>query len=297
VLIRETTAEDLPRIDAVTRAVEPWHVATVETQRRAFESTLPQACELRLHAEIDDEIVGVAMGGLDVAVAAGGAYLRVRVLPAARGAGIGTALHERTESHLRSVGATLIRTFAMDDPASIAFGEHRGYTRGATNLYVVVDPHDLPAAPPVPAGVHVLSAREAGPEPFFLVSDEAARDEPGDMPYEGMAYADWLAVYWPIVDPDMSMLAVVDGVPAATTALNSNYVTGRAMSIGSDNRRQFRGQGLVKLIKSMSLRAAAARGVTAAFTSNNEVNAPIRAINAWLGYRPVGAVHSMVRHF
>ncbi len=287
--------EDLPHVDVVMRAVEPWHVATVETLRLAFEASRPEAHELRLLAEIDGEVVANAACGLDVAVAAGGAFLRLRVLAEARGAGVGSALHERMESHLRAVGATKIRTFAMDDPTSIAFGEHRGYVRGATDLYVVVDPRDLPPEPPIPADVEILSAREAGPEPFYLVSDEAARDEPGDMPYEGMPYEDFLAIYWPVVDKDTSMIAIVGGVPAATTALNSNYESGRAMSIGSDNRRQFRGRGLVKLIKSVSLRAAAARGVTAAFTANDEVNAPIRAINAWLGYQPVGAVHSMVK--
>jgi hypothetical protein len=110
-----------------------------------------------------------------------------------------------------------------------------------------------------------------------------------------MPYDDWLAQDWPTIDPDLSIVAFVDGAPATTTALNANYATGKAMSAGSDCLREFRGRGLVKLIKSVSLRAAAEAGITQAVTGNDLVNAPMRAINAWLGYEYVGANRSAVK--
>jgi len=61
--------------------------------------------------------------------------------------------------------------------------------------------------------------------------------------------------------------------------------------------REYRGRGITKLIKSLSLRAAADRGITAAYTANNETNAPMRAINAWLGYEYVGSARTALRKF
>jgi GNAT superfamily N-acetyltransferase len=51
---------------------------------------------------------------------------------------------------------------------------------------------------------------------------------------------------------------------------------------------EYRGRGLALAVKLASLRWAAARGVTRVFTSNDETNAPMLAVNRRLGYRPVG---------
>ena len=51
-------------------------------------------------------------------------------------------------------------------------------------------------------------------------------------------------------------------------------------------RREFRGRGLARLLKSHSLHRAAEAGVTLAITDNDETNAPMLAVNTALGYRP-----------
>jgi GNAT superfamily N-acetyltransferase len=295
VLTRDTTIDDIPQIDRIRQAVEPWHVASIETQRRRFAAPA-EAEMIRICAEIDGQVMAAANGGLNpYAGEPGMATASVRVHPEVRGQGIGTALYERIEAHLRGIGARRVHANVMDDEASMAAATRRGFVFGAIDQFIVVDPRDLPPQPAAAAGVTVMTAAQAGPDPFYQVSDTAARDEPGDVAFAGMPYADWLEHYWPTVDRDISMIALVHGRPAATTALDANYDTGRAMSIGSDALREFRGRGLVKLIKSVSLRAAAERGITAAYTANDEVNAPIRAINAWLGYRPVGALRSALK--
>jgi len=48
-----------------------------------------------------------------------------------------------------------------------------------------------------------------------------------------------------------------------------------------------RGRGLAKLVKSVALRRAAQAGVSGAFTSNDDENGPMLAVNNWLGYRRV----------
>jgi hypothetical protein len=58
-----------------------------------------------------------------------------------------------------------------------------------------------------------------------------------------------------------------------------------------------RGRGLAKLAKSVAPHRARDAGLTRAYTSNDEVNAPMLAVNGWLGYRPVGAEVSCVKQF
>ena len=69
----------------------------------------------------------------------------------------------------------------------------------------------------------------------------------------------------------------------------------KAMSSGTSTLRQFRGRGLAKLMKSVQLRRAAAKGVTAAYTCNDYSNAPMLAINNWLGYKVIGGARSLLK--
>lgn len=296
-LIRETTIADIPQIDLVRQSTEPWHVADVATQEVWFDSNPPEARVGRWVAVTDqDQIAGFCWAKRDLyADQPGTAAMMLAVHADWQGKGIGSELHGLVEQHAREIGCRQIQTYLMGEPASEGFAEHRGYVLGATARWIVVDPRVLPPQPETPEGVAVLTATQAGPEPFYAVMDVAARDEPGDVAFMGMPYEDWLAQQWPTIDHELSMIAIVDGKPAATTALNANYATKKAMSAGTDALREFRGRGLVKLIKSVSLRAAAEKGITAAYTGNDEVNAPMRAINAWLGYEYVGDSRSGIK--
>ncbi|HEY1489312.1 MAG TPA: GNAT family N-acetyltransferase [Micromonosporaceae bacterium] len=294
--IRQTTIDDVPAIDEIWGAAHAWHTITVEAQRTLFTSDPPEARQLRLCAEVGDRLVGSGVAMLNLYAGDNTtAIVSLLVAPDTRGGGTGSALYERLEVHLRRVGATRIQAEVDDEPVSLSFAGARGFELGATDLYVVVDPRDLPPMPDSRSGVAIRTVRESGPEPIYQVINTAAKDEPGDVPFEGIPYEDWIAQYWPSIDHDLSMVAFVDGAPAASTALRARYELGRASSAGSDCLPEFRGRGLVKLLKSRSLRAAADRGITAAYTSNDETNAPMRAINAWLGYRPVGSTRSALK--
>jgi len=295
--IREQTIEDLPVIDAIRRVMTPWNTASLATQRVWFEGEPPEARPLRLLAMVDERAVGYGICSFDLYTSGPSTgHLDVKVLPEARRRGIGTALYEMLEKHLTAGGAQRIQAFTLDEPGAAAFADRYGYVRGATEIVVVIDPRKLPAEPPRAAGATIVSAREAGPEVFHRVSDVAARDEPGDTPFAGMPYQDFLTFYWPSIDQDVSLVALVDGEPAAATALSVNQETLRAMSAGTDTLREFRGRGLAKSLKWASLRACVERGITAAYTMNDEVNAPMRAVNAWLGYERAGMTYSAVKN-
>jgi hypothetical protein len=166
---------------------------------------------------------------------------------------------------------------------------------GAAERFLKVDPRVLPERPPTPPDVTVHSGTEVGARPFYDVDDEASRDEPSDVGYSGLPYEEWLTMVWDTVDKDISLVAFVDGQPAAVTLLTVNPETGRAMSNGSSTLRQFRGRGLIKLIKWESLTKAAASGVTMAITGNDRTNAPMLAVNTWLGYTDLAGSRAMLK--
>jgi len=137
---------------------------------------------------------------------------------------------------------------------------------------------------------------ETTPEDVFAVDAEATLDEPGDTPADAIDFDEWKAVSWeaPDTDKQASILVYADGQPAAYTLVETDLGT-RMWSGGTGTRRAFRGRGLAKYAKSVALRRAAEGGVTDAYTSNDEENGPMLAINEWLGYRPCGAQFSYLR--
>jgi RimJ/RimL family protein N-acetyltransferase len=122
------------------------------------------------------------------------------------------------------------------------------------------------------------------------------RDEPGDVAADHLSYPDWRAVTWdrPDFDADLSTVAVVDGEVAglviAQTDGGLHYASG-----GTGVLRAFRGRGLAKAAKVQSLHLARAKGYREATTGNDESNAPMLAINRWLGYEPRGTERRYIR--
>lgn len=294
--IRRVTDDDMEQVNRVRQDSYPWHTNSVESQRAWLRSMPEAARRLDLVAEQDGRIIACGSGQIELTapkphVASAG----ITVHPDFRRQGVASALYAQIESHLRDIGARTMQIHALDEPYALDWGKRLGFELGAQDRFLVVDPRALPPAPPAPDGVSVVSIGEAGPEAVFGVDDISARDEPGDVGYAGMPYEEWLQRFWALVDHDVSMVAVVDGTPAAITLLQVNRETGRAMSNGSGTLREFRGRGLVKLAKSVSLRRAADAGVTQAFTGNDETNKPMLAINSWLGYQFVGGSRSLVK--
>jgi RimJ/RimL family protein N-acetyltransferase len=81
------------------------------------------------------------------------------------------------------------------------------------------------------------------------------------------------------------MVAIADGKVVAGTAVLADG--DRSASGFTGVRPGYRGRGLAKLVKSASLRRVAEAGITSSLTSNDGANAPMLAVNEWLGYRPV----------
>ncbi|MFJ2780058.1 GNAT family N-acetyltransferase [Kitasatospora sp. NPDC087315] len=240
-------------------------------------------------AELDGEVVGsIRCGVVTGTTTKGVGYANGSVLPAYRGRGAFTALLAAAERHLVEHGVVELHSWVDDRPESLAFAAHRGFTEGRPAHFAGRDlTLPLPAATALPPGVGLRPATDwvDDPYPVFLIEADAIRDEPGEVEMDAADYEDWLRGAWarPDLDRELTVVAVVNGEPAAFTAVQTDGAH-RYWSAFTACRREFRGRGLSKLAKAESLRRARAAGYRWAYTSNDATNAPMLAINAWLGY-------------
>lgn len=288
---RPADAADADAVAADLHAALPFLVTTAPAIAWQVEHA-PAAQRFQvLVAEVAGRPVGSARVGLTFeSNVAGQAFANVTVRPDARGLGAGDALLRAAERYLAGAGATTVFAWVLDDGLSPGFAERRGYRRSRSSRFQQLDlvAGPLPPVPPVPEGTVLRTGASfaADPRPVYDLDVEACADEPSDVAFDAVSYDDWLATVWrrPDLDLELTSVAVVDGVPVAYSAANTDGRR-RYWSGMTATRRAYRGRGLAKLAKADSLHRARAAGYTEAFTGNDSGNAPMLAINAWFGYR------------
>lgn len=292
--VREAVVDDAERAAELRRMVYPYLMVSAERLRRDIGDTNPERRAGAWAAFDDDELVGFASCGLntwtsEVGIAGAGCYVR----PDHRHRGIGTALVDRIDQHLEEIGARRVQAFVSQE--SVGFARAHGYAGDREMHYVSLDLSKLPDAPPVPDGVRLVSAEEAGPELMYVADAAATLDEPSDAPADAIGYDDWLHEVWegPTLRWDLSVAAIADGKVAAFTAVEA--AGDRAWSGMTGTLREYRGGGLAKLVKAVALREAAEAGIRTAATSMDDRNGPMKAVNTWLGYRHVATQLGMTR--
>jgi GNAT superfamily N-acetyltransferase len=299
--LRTATLDDALTYDMLRRAVFPYQVASAASVRHRWE-TMPEAArQLVLLAEAGGEVVGVGRASLNTWTSeegAGGVFVMVH--PDHRRKGVGASLFDSLIWHLRDIGARRVQGWAADDEATAVWCASRGFERRHEIRFSRLDlsnPDALPPVPTLPDGVTVASFTDVGPEAVHRVDAETTADEPGDITLDAVGYDDWLTEIWtnPITDRDASIVVLVDGEAAAYTLVEADHDEGRMWSGGTGTLRQHRGRGLAKIAKSAALRRAAKAGITEAYTSNDEENGPMLAINEWLGYVPCARQWSQVK--
>lgn len=293
--VRVATPDDADGLVELARAVAPYKVQPAAQVRH--ELAEPNARERKVTFVVagdDGVLVGSATAGLAIWTSEPGASAaNLRVHPDRRGRRIATALAEATEAHLTEIGARRVRVYCAED--SVGYAERHGFRPTGQMHYAGVDPRVLPPRPDVPAGIALLRLAEVEPALVFEADRVASLDEPGDMPADATTYDEWLHDMWeaPAHVRELGVAAVAGGEVAGFTAVEADR--DRAFAGFTATVPAYRGRGLAKLVKSVSLRRAADAGITVAYTSNDGMNAPMLAVNDWLGYRRVATQVSCVR--
>ncbi|MFI7217601.1 GNAT family N-acetyltransferase [Micromonospora maritima] len=293
--IRPARADDAPAVVALRAIVFPYLVRGVASTRRMIAEPPPGEDWAAWVAEADGQVVGWASAYRNVQTTTPGVgeISTLHVHPDHRRRGVGTALFDAALGHLRTLGST--RVLANARAESLPFAQRHGFTASRELRYSALDLDPAPSMPEPPPGVRLLPAAGLDPRRVHRVDAESSRDEPGDVPTDAVGYDLWLHECWENVglDREASTVAEVDGELVALSLVKRDG--DRMWSDFTGTLPAYRGRGLARLTKQAALHVAATRGVRTAYTSNDEANAPMLAINARLGYRPVDSQWSCRR--
>lgn len=296
VIIRDYgAAGDAQRVAGVLREVMPYVVTSASVvHAQATGSPARQRYRLLL-AEQTGRLLGCVRIGLFADAGDPGlGFANLTVRPGDVGRGAGSALLAAAETHLAAVGATRVFAWATDLADSHSFAVHRGYRRGRSASFLRLDLSDGGPLPRVPArasrdGTRLLPAAHwaADPTPLYRADLESFQAAPGGAAPDPLSYTDWRALTWdrPDFDAELSTVVVAKGEIAAFVLVQTDG-EGRYWSGGTGTRHAHRGRGLAKLAKAHSLHRARAAGCHVAYTGNDDGNAPMLAVNRWLGYQP-----------
>jgi GNAT superfamily N-acetyltransferase len=216
------------------------------------------------------------------------------VLPEARRQGLGGRLLAAASRVAREAGKTGFQTDVSEArPEALAFLAARGFVEVERTKIVALDLRGMDP-PPVdgPAGIELtnLAARPDLERGLY------------DVALEG--YPDIPSVDEPVTVGDLEEFLARDirraGIPPEALAIAVDRATGRVAGWGSllyapGSRtvawhdmtvvaRAWRGRGIATALKRSVIRWAIEHGVESLQTGNDETNAPMRAVNRWLGY-------------
>ncbi|MGC9537853.1 N-acetyltransferase family protein [Streptomyces sp. UG1] len=293
VIVRDLRPDDRADVEGFAHARHlalPYILWTPEGILHNLNRTHPDAHYRSLVAEEDGEIIGTAQVRLAYdSPEPGQGDLNIYVRPDRTRRGAGRLLVRAAEEHLAAHGATKLFAWVLDEPDNRAYAERHGYraSRSAHFLRLDLANGELPPLPDLPPGVELRRAADFAddPRPMFELDAETTSDEPSDIDAELTDYDAWIEETWkhPLLDLDLTSVAVVDGRPAAFTAAYTDRAT-RYSTAMTGTARAHRGRGLAKLAKNDSLHRARAAGYKEAFTGNDTDNEPMLAINRWFGY-------------
>ncbi|HWD79017.1 MAG TPA: GNAT family N-acetyltransferase [Kribbella sp.] len=294
-VVRQAVGDDAEAVAAVRRAVYPYKAMSAAAVRHMITVQSPSERFLPLVALSGGEIVAWGSAGLNVWTSEPGqSEISIYVHPEHRRHGIGGALAERLHQHLTEVGAVRVRTFVHPD--GLEFARNLGYDGTRQMHFSGLDlTGELPAQPPTPDGIELVSFEDLDPRTVYTADTIASLDEPSDSPLDAVEYDLWLEEIWngPALDKALSVGATAGDELVAFTVVET--ATDRMWSGMTGTIPGYRGRGLAKLVKSVALRRAAAAGITSAYTSNDDENGPMLAVNNWLGYRRVQTELGLLR--
>jgi GNAT superfamily N-acetyltransferase len=225
----------------------------------------------------------------------------ITVLAAVRRTGIGSRLYEVISRTARDAGKTHLHMAGYEaHPEGLEFLRNRGFTEWERHKTVRLDLAGLdPPGIPTPDGITLTTLADrpdlvAGVHAVALATfpDIPSGEEPisaGDLDEFRARDVDKL--------PAWGFVVATDDATGAVVAYASLYeIPGRDRTCYHDMTavlQPWRGRGLATALKAAVIRAAVSREIIALETDNAATNAPMRAINARLGYRPLPDVVTM----
>ena len=224
-------------------------------------------------------------------------WLGLWVIPEARRQGVGSALYGAASDAARAAGKTGFSTELSEAHVTgHRFLANRGFVETDRAKMVRLELAGL-AAPPVraPDGIRIVSLAErpdlvSGVHEVAIEAfpDIPSEDEPIDVgTLEAFIARDVDRVGMPKEAFFVALDEATGGAVGYASLIFSAGSTIEAYHDMTAVRRAYRGRGIAGALKRATIAWAIANGLEALDTGNDEHNAPMRAVNLALGYRPV----------
>ena len=285
--IRPTEAErDAAALVELARETEPFVPMTVESWLHR-EASVPERAELvAFVAELDGDVVGESYALREWWHSGDVVHVFVGVREHARGHGIGSALYDAARKHAEQLAPARYSARFVENPAGVAFATARGFAEARAERYSLVDPRTVREHP----AVELRPASQVDARVLHHIDEKSMVSMPSLEPYEPTPFEQWKSFILerPLYQAEGSFVAYADGEPAAISLLTADLETGRGMNMYTGTLPEYRGRGLARAAKLGVLQWAAAHGITAVYTTNDETNAPMLAINDRLGFTAAG---------
>ena len=303
--VREGTDKDLDRlVEFQNRYARPGRTQSLALARR-FEAANPEPNRLILVAEDGTGALIAAASASDGGLMGGGQNRwrgSIRVAPEHRRRGLGTQMLARLEAHVSAKAPKLQGAVLGEEEDGLRFAEKHGYREFHRRFDSYLDVaafdasrFDDPKAIAARAGVRIdrydVLEKEANDRVAFqratydsLSTTQADIPRPEPLPppppFEAVR-----AVYFEgdTFAHDASVIAM-RGDRVVGTSITIVDPEGVAYTVYTGVDRSERGKGIALAMKLAILDRLKARGTTLFGTTNDEANAPMRGINAKLGY-------------
>jgi GNAT superfamily N-acetyltransferase len=281
--IRTAGPEDAVGIARIWAAAMPHLVRTA----RGFENGLRNSKRrVALIAVDGPDVVGYGNVFLpDPGAQAPRVRISVAVPPELRRRGIGNLLAAAICSEAENAGAAGLLVVVEDSEESKEFAIRRGFTIGRRMSHSRAELSAVPSPAPAPEGLRVADLDQVDPEQVWRAVVAVVEGDPSGLSFAA-PYDEWLATDW--ADPDLRRdlsVAVLDGDAVVSFVLTTADPERRVIwSNLTGTIPAARGRGLAKVVKSAALTRAREAGFVTAYTGNDAANAPMLAVNTWLGY-------------
>jgi GNAT superfamily N-acetyltransferase len=266
----------------------PAATTTVESWRQQLTSVPDRARHAGWVALVDGKVAGRAEASLNWFSESRTAFAGVSVGAASRRQGIGGRLWELAAAHLDELAPSRVLTHFTENPEAVRFAHARGFAEARADSLSCVDPRAVEFAELESSAVELVPLRDVDPRAVYEVDVATTVDVPMTDELTDVRFEEWLNTIWrrPTVTHDGSFVAVDGSEVVCITILAANLAVRRGFNEFTGTLRSHRGRGLARLVKLASLRWAAANGIAAVWTTNDETNAPMLAVNRRLGYEP-----------
>ena len=218
-------------------------------------------------------------------------FVGIEVHPELGSRGVGTALLGAAAGAFP--GATWLSSVCLHDPVSMAFAVRNGFVPREEQAVCFVDPREVDAAGPEPAGLRAVTL-DALPDLRMLLATHnlAAGTDPTG---RGRRYTMYQlrAEWWDTADnaPDLSFGLLADEpsgpVLAAYTSIRADRVGGRTWCSDTATHPAYQDRGLAGWVKRRMLNAVSEAGIGEAWALREPSDPAMLAVDAQLGYRPV----------